>query len=106
MLRRSFWILASLGIGLLQGWDSGAFSSGLLPALLTLAGIALPTAAIAMTVRDEVRIGALILGAALLVGARLVAPVSLNALHLALFPAALYILLVKGLFADGQQQSA
>jgi hypothetical protein len=106
MRNRSFWFVASLGIGLLQGWDSGAFSSGLAPCLLTLAGIGLPTAAIAMTLSHATRIGALVVGAVLLVAARFAAPESLNALHLALFPAALYILIVRGLLSDGARQAA
>jgi hypothetical protein len=106
MQSRIFWFAASLGLGLLQGWDSGAFSSGLLPLALTLVGIGLPTVAIAVTRSDSARIGALVVGAVLLVGARLAAPGSLNALHLALFPAALYILILRGLFSDGQRQAA
>lgn len=106
MQSRSFWFAASLGLGFLQGWDSGAFSSGFLPLLLTLLGIGLPTATIALKVPQAVRIGALVAGAVLLVGARLAAPDSLNALHLSLLPAALYILMLRGLFSDGQRQSA
>lgn len=106
MQHRSFWFAASLGLGLLQGWDSGAFSSGLLPLLLTLLGIGFPTAAIAMHLSNGARIAALVVGAVLLVGARVAAPDSLNALHLALFPAALYILILRGLFSDEQRQSA
>ena len=106
MLRQGFWVVISLAVGLLQAWDSGGFSSGVLVAALSTAGIVLPAAAIATNVPHGVRIAALVVGAILLVGARLAAPVSLNGLHLALFPAALYILFLRGLAFDGQQQSA
>ena len=106
MLRQGFWVVISLAVGLLQAWDSGGFSSGLLVAALITAGIALPAATIATIVPHGLRIAALLVGAILLVGARLAAPVSLNGLHLALFPAALYILFLRGLAFDGQRQSA
>jgi hypothetical protein len=105
MQNPTFWVIASLGIGLLQAWDSNAFSSGPVVTLLALTGIVLPTAAIAMRVHQGLQIGVLIVGAVLLVAARLLAPESLNALHLALFPAAVYTLIFRGLFSNGQQQS-
>jgi hypothetical protein len=100
------WFTASLGVGILQAWDSGAFTSGAVPALLTIAGIAAPTAAIVTHIPHVVRIVALIVGAALLVAARIAAPVPLSALHLALFPAALYILVLKGLMPRATQRPA
>ena len=100
MQMRKFWIGASLGIGLLQAWDSGAWSSGTGPFWLTAAGIALPTATLSVRAPDGLRLAALILGALLLVVARVVAPAPLNALHLALFPAALCILFMNR-FAAG-----
>jgi hypothetical protein len=106
MLQRGFWTAASLGIGLLQAWDSGALTAGPATALLTVAGIIVPTATIAMRMPNVVRIAALLAGALLLLIARILAPTALNAVHLALFPAALYILFLRGFFADGQQQSA
>ena len=42
MLRQGFWVAISLAVGLLQAWDSGGFSSGLLVAALITAGIAWP----------------------------------------------------------------
>jgi hypothetical protein len=102
MQMRKFWIGASLGIGLLQAWDSGAWSSGTGPLWLTAAGIALPTASLAVRVPHGLRLAALILGALLLVVARVVAPAPLNTLHLALFPAALCILFMDR-FAAGRQ---
>jgi hypothetical protein len=106
MQKRGFWVAASLAVGLLQAWDSGAFASGPVVLLLTIAGLTIPTAAIAMRSPDIVRIAGLAVGALLLVGARMVAPGPLNALHLALFPAALYILFLRGVLPDGQHQSA
>ena len=106
MHTRSLWVAASLAIGLLQAWDSSAFSFGTPITALTVAGIGLPTAAMAMPLHHGVRIGALIVGALLLVAARAMAPASLNGLHLALFPAALYILVLKGVFSNGRQHAA
>jgi len=106
MSRQGFWLVISLAVGMLQAWDSGGFSSGPLVAALIVVGIALPAATIAARVPHEVRIAALVVGAILLVGARLAAPVSLNGLHLALFPAALYILFLRRIAFDGQLQSA
>ena len=106
MRNRVFWVMASLGMGLVQAWDSTAFSSGAAPAWLTLAGIAAPTLAIALPVHHGARIAALAVGALLLLAARMAAPIALNALHLALFPAALYILFVKALLPDARNQAA
>ena len=106
MSRQGLWVAISLAVGLLQAWDSGGFSSGPLVAALIVVGGALPAVAIAARASHEVRITVLVVGAILLVGARLAAPVSLNGLHLALFPAALYILFLRRMAFDGQQQSA
>ena len=106
MSRQGFWVVISLAVGLLQALDSGGFASGPFVAVLIAAGIAISVAAIAARVPQTVRVAALVVGAILLVGARLAAPVSLNGLHLALFPAALYILFLRGTAFDGQQQSA
>ena len=106
MQKPGLWVVISLGVGLLQGWDSGGFSAGMFVAFLTAAGILLPAITIAMKVPHELRIVALAAGAILLVGARMAAPVSLNGLHLALFPAALYLLFLRGLLIHAQQQSA
>ena len=106
MQRPWFWVVVSLVLGLLQAWDAGGFAMGRLVAVVTLAGLVFPIATIALRVPHGVRIGALALGAILLVVARLSSPVSLNGLHLALFPAAVYILVLRGLTFDGHQQSA
>jgi hypothetical protein len=106
MGNRGYWVVASLGIGILQSWDSGAFSSGALVIALTMVGILLPTISIAMDIDHGFRIGALIAGCILLVAARMLAPVSLNTLHLALFPATVYIIFVKGLSLGAKQPAA
>jgi hypothetical protein len=100
------WVAASLGIGILQSWDSGAFSAGTLVIALTMVGVLLPTITIAMEIDHGVRIAALVAGVALLVWARMVAPESLNTLHLALAPATVYILFVKGLNLGANPTSA
>jgi hypothetical protein len=105
MSSQGFWVVISLAVGLLQAWDSGGFASGPFVAVLIAAGIAIPAAAIAGPVPHEVRVAALVVGAILLVGARLAAPVSLNGLHLALFPAALYLLFLRGLVTNAQQSA-
>ncbi len=106
MGKRALWVVASLGIGILQSWDSGAFSAGTLVVALTTAAILLPTIAIAMDIDHGFRIAALVIAGALLVWARMVAPESLNTLHLALSPATVYILFVKGLSLGAKPTSA
>ena len=93
MLRtRTFWVGLSAVGGLLQAWDSGAFAAGSLVAVLALAGIAIVSAAIAITANQSVRLTALVAGFVLLTLARVVAPFSLNTLHLSLFVPAIYML--------------
>ena len=76
---RAFWAVLSVVVGLLQVWDSGAFGAGLMVGALALSGIA-------------VVVTALVAGFALLTAARVMAPSSLNTLHLALFVPAVYLL--------------
>ena len=106
MQNKGFWIGASAVLGAFQAWDSGVVGAGALPLTLTVLGVAAPTVTIAMTLHHGWRIAALVAGAILLVGARLVSPVTLNTLHFALFPAALYILMVKGLGLGASRQTA
>jgi hypothetical protein len=94
---RSFWLVAAFSVGILQIWDSGALAAGVLPAAFAIPGVLLPVAAVWARVDVGWRIGALAVGAALLVAARLAAPTALNALHIALLPIALYILVVDRL---------
>ena len=94
---RTLVAVGSLLIGFLQAWDSGTLQAGPAAQSLIVVGILLPVAAIAATVGQGVRIGSLVCAALLLVWARMISPVPLNTLHLALFAPALYILLVTGL---------
>lgn len=91
-----YWVAAALGMGFLQAWDSGAFAAGGVVAGLTIMGILIPAMSIPARVHHGVRIGALVVGAALLVWARVIAPESLNTLHLALAPSYLAILIAGG----------
>lgn len=94
---RTFWMAASLLVGTLQAWDSGALQAGPAAQVLIAAGLLVPVVSIVGTADQRVRVLSLIAGAALLTWARMIAPVSLNTLHLALFVPALYILFVGGL---------
>jgi hypothetical protein len=105
MQNRWFWVVVCAAVGVFQSLDSGIAEAGTLAVVLAGIGIAAPVATIAANVDHGVRIAALVIGAILLVGARMVAPVPLNTLHLALFPAALYILLVKGLMPGVRRQA-
>jgi hypothetical protein len=103
---RTLVAVGSLLVGVLQAWDSGALQAGVAAQLMIVLGIALPVAAIVAPVAHGVRIGSLIAAALILVWARMTAPVSLNALHLALFAPALYILVVAGLQNAATRRSA
>lgn len=97
MQNRTFWTVASLLVGALQAWDSGALQAGPAGQALIAAGLLVPVVSIVFTTDQRLRVLALIAGAVLLTWARVIAPVSLNTLHLALFVPALYILFVSGL---------
>ena len=98
-LRKSTTLVAvgSLLVGLLQAWDSGALQAGPAVQVLIVVGILMPIAAIVAPVGQGVRIASLVCAALVLAWARMIAPVSLNALHLALFAPALYILVATDL---------
>ena len=97
MKNKGFWLAAALSVGLLQTWDSGAFAGEGWIAALALVAVLAPVASIAVDAGQGVRILALVFGAVLLTLARVGSPEPLNAVHLALLPAALYILVVQGL---------
>jgi hypothetical protein len=90
------WAGGSLAIGFLQAWDSNAFVAGGFPLALIVAGILLPPAAIAASSSRGLAMAALIAGAVLLTWARLISPVPMNTLHLALFVPALYTIVASG----------
>ena len=106
MKNRGFWVTAALSVGLLQTWDSGAFAGEGWTAALALVAVLAPVASIAVDAGQGVRILALVFGAVLLVLARVASPEPLNALHLALLPAALYILVVQGLPQSAARKGA
>ena len=89
---RAFWAVLSVVVGLLQVWDSGAFGAGLMVGALALSGITVVAAAIGISANHAFRLTALVAGFALLTAARVMAPSSLNTLHLALFVPAVYLL--------------
>jgi hypothetical protein len=92
----SYWVIAALGIGYLQAWDSGAFDTTARVAWLALIGVLLPALSLAPRFDQRLRFAALAVGVVLLTWARVVSPVSLNTLHVSIFPAALAILFVAG----------
>jgi len=81
------WLAAGLiaGLSALQAWDSGAFSAGVGPLISALAVTAslIPAASLLLSERRGVHAGAVLAAAALLVTARVVAPVPLPELLLA-----------------------
>ena len=93
---RVLWAGVMLAVGVLQAWDSNALQAGSFLGAIVALGILTPSMAIAATTDRPVRIAALLVGAILLTWARMRAPVTLNTLHLAIFPAAIYILFVAG----------
>jgi hypothetical protein len=92
LTNQMLWASLSLIVGLLQAWDAGALGSTASVRAMTLTGVILPALAILLTRVQAARIVALLAGVALLTWARIVSPVSLNTLHIALLPAALYVL--------------
>lgn len=87
------WTLVVGLLGILQAWDSGVLTAGTLPLLLSVAALGGVFASLVGSNSYPLRLAVLVLGAVLLVAARLTAPAALNGLHLALFPAAIMILL-------------
>jgi hypothetical protein len=96
MKHGALWLIAALGVGALQAWDSGAFGVGAMVAVLTVTGILLPAATLVIRMHHGVRIAALAAGTGLLIWARIASPEALNTLHLSLFPSYLAILFVGG----------
>jgi hypothetical protein len=74
-------------LGNLQAWDSNVHQSGLL--ILLLVSLALPLMPIALLIpiKQQDRIGALVLAFSLLILARLISPIPLPGLFLILVPA-------------------
>ena len=95
MQNRLLWALLTVIVGGLQALDSGALQAGPGAQLLIALGVAAPALALALTRKWEVWLTALIAGASLLVWARIIALVSLNALHIGALVPAMYILFVS-----------
>jgi hypothetical protein len=88
---RKVWAGGALAIGLLQAWDSNALEAGVFAGALILCGLVLTPAAIALWTDRGPALIALIASAILLTWGRVIAPVEMNALHIALFVPALYV---------------
>jgi hypothetical protein len=102
---RLLWALLTVIVGGLQALDSGALQAGSGAQALIVLGTAAPALALALTRKWEVWLTALVAGAALLVWARVISLVSLNALHIGAMVPAMYIFFVsrleKQVAADG-----
>jgi hypothetical protein len=94
MQNRALWVAMSLLLGFLQAWDSGALLVQPFAQALIAAGVLAPAAALGLTEHFYARLAALIAGVVLLAWARMIAPISLNALHIGLLVPAMYILFV------------
>jgi hypothetical protein len=91
---RMLWAVLTVLVGGLQALDSGALQAGSGAQALIALGIATPALALALTGKWAVWLAALIAGAGLLVWARIVSLVPLNALHIGAMVPAMYILFV------------
>jgi hypothetical protein len=91
---RLMWAVLTVIVGGLQALDSGALQAGSGAQALIVLGIATPAFALALTGKWEVWLAALIAGAGLLVWARIVSLVPLNALHIGVMVPAMYVFFV------------
>ncbi|HEU4927321.1 MAG TPA: hypothetical protein VFT24_09745 [Vicinamibacterales bacterium] len=78
--RRLVSVIVLIVMGLLQLWDSRAFTAGSTVIALVLAALALPVGSLLFTDRMEVRIAAVLACAALLLSTKLLAPHPLPAI--------------------------
>ena len=91
---RLMWAALTVIVGGLQAIDSGAFQAGSAAQRLIGLGIALPALALVLTGKWNVWVAALIAGAGLLVWARVISLVPLNALHIGALVPGMYIFFV------------
>ncbi len=91
---RLIWAALTAIVGGLQAVDSGALQAGSEAQGLIALGIALPALALVMTGKWHVWVAALIAGAGLLVWARVISLVPLNALHIGAMVPGMYIFFV------------
>jgi hypothetical protein len=94
MTNKTLWATLSVIVGGMQALDSGILQAGPFAQVLTILGIAAPAAALAWSTNRGLWLAALIAGALLFVWARIVSPVSLNAMHIGLMVPAMYVLFV------------
>ena len=94
MTHRLLWTTLTLVIGGLQALDSGVLGAGRQAQLLVALGVAVPAAALAATEKWHAWLASVIAGAALLVWARIVSDISLNAIHVGLMVPAMYVFFV------------
>jgi hypothetical protein len=80
-------------LAIAQAWDSGVFDASPAVMGMVLIAIALPVAAVFLTARLDIYVGALMLGFVLLLTARIVSPEPLSELFLVLIPFAVLGLL-------------
>ncbi len=79
-------------LGLLQAWDSGAFSAGSTVLVLVLVAIAIPVATLILLRNGRLALVAVLIAAALTVVGRILSPVPLPELTLAIvFPGMLVV---------------
>lgn len=91
---RLLWALLTVLVGGLQALDSGALQAGGGAQALIVLGIATPALALVLTEKREAWVASLVAGAGLLVWARVVSLVSLNALHIGAMVPAMYVFFV------------
>lgn len=94
MQNRLLWAALTVIVGGLQALDSGALQAGSGAQVLIAVGIAAPALALALTGKWEVWVTALVVGAGLLVWARVISLVPLNALHIGAMVPGMYIFFV------------
>ena len=94
---RLLWAALTVIVGGLQAVDSGALQAGSRAQGLIALGILLPALALVLTAKWEAWVAALAAGAALLVWARVISLVPLNALHIGALVPGMYIFFVHRL---------
>jgi hypothetical protein len=86
--RRTVAVIVILVMGTLQLWDSRVFSAGPAAIVIALSALALPILTLMYSERMEVRMGAVVVCALMLLSAKLVAPHPLPAIGVAAVVAA------------------
>ena len=92
-------------LGNLQAWDSGVHDAGLLIVLLVSIAIALPAVALLLPVSQQYLVGTLVVSLILIFLARVVSPIPLPELFIALAPAALGLIFASVLKGDGENRT-